>query len=94
MSKDKKRAVTHWRFKNYKGSVNVHHRLPKGHPLRSKYLTVVPEKLHMHFHALFPDPDPQVICQMLNDVWGSPEFIFVARPIHVPLPHDQNFTVC
>ena len=84
MSRNKERGKLHWRYADRKSKTNVHHRLPKGHPDRHRRIVVVPENMHMHFHALFPDPSPQQICELLNDVWGNPEFIFTAKKIEWP----------
>lgn len=85
-------ARKNWRFQHCASPMNRHHRVKRSDPRRhdERFIETVPEKLHMHFHALFPENDAAKIANFLNDVWIDPAYILVCHRVHDP-SERQNF---
>ncbi len=57
---------------------NQHHRRPrsKGGGSEPRNISIVKGKQHEAWHMLFSNYDPDVICQIINEVWLDPRFRF------------------
>ncbi len=61
-----------------KGTKNIHHRKPQslGGNNHRDNLSLVCVKQHESFHRLFQNYTPEVIAEILNEIWIDPSYRF------------------
>jgi hypothetical protein len=72
--------VKHYREPKGEGtnpSFSKHHRKPQS--LGGSDVIVVPHNFHVHWHAMFENYSPEIICALINQYWLDSDYIMSVK---------------